>query len=466
MENTASRDLYGKSEQLKKKLIQIKESDKLSAKNKKIIVTFLDWGKVQGNKGAGLSDARLFKYAVYLFNLAKWLDKDFPKADMNDIEKVVEKIKDNGFAASTITSYNIALRSFYKWLYGSEFVSENNRTDGDIYPKIVRWINTSEKNHSKRTADEIFSPEDIEKLVMSSFTPRDKALISSLFWSGCRIGEFLNLKIKDVREDPKKRGIFFDIKYSKTEPRSVLLIEAAPYVGGWLNIHPQAKDPEAFLWLNIKGEPMTVHNVHKILKMLQKRAGFTRKLFPHILRHSIITHKGKYLNSLLLRKFSGHSKNSKYFMTTYGHITDDDVWDAEARHLGMVDEDEKVINPIKTCVNCKAICGVNDTHCLKCGMPLDTEGLAKLAQEKDTRIDKLEGNMQKMFNQLIQRIEGSNDSKEWKNLVHQVRDSGANLHTRIEADGETMLDHEKNKRPLHELMAKAKVSVERDRGQP
>jgi len=48
--------------------------------------------------------------------------------------------------------------------------------------------------------------------VSSAINPRDKAFISLLYESGCRIGELLNLKIKNVEFDANGAVLIVNVK--------------------------------------------------------------------------------------------------------------------------------------------------------------------------------------------------------------------------------------------------------------
>lgn len=77
---------------------------------------------------------------------------------------------------------------------------------------------------------------------------RDKAFISILYESACRIGEILNLKIKDVTIDQYGCVIMVD---GKTGMRRIRLIESSPDLVMWINNHPKKQDRDAPLFIHI-----------------------------------------------------------------------------------------------------------------------------------------------------------------------------------------------------------------------
>jgi integrase len=257
-------------------------------------------------------------------------------------------------------------------------VTKEVRMDGDTYPPIVKWVSVSEKKHKKKTSDMIFSEDEIRAMLPFAYTPRDKGFLYCLFQSGARDGEFLNMKVDDVKFD--KYGALLTLRVSKTIPRTVRIVESAKELGAWLNVHPQKNNGDAWLWINVKGEPMTPFNARKVLNDIAERAQITKKIYPHILRHSCATIKGKWMNVLQLQKFFGWSEGSKE-AGTYCHLTDLDVGNIELEHRGIKEkQDSKLREVIVNCPNCGKICGAQDTHCLTCGLPLNTHASDTIAE--------------------------------------------------------------------------------------
>ncbi len=54
---------------------------------------------------------------------------------------------------------------------------------------------------NRKLPEEILTEEDIRKMINAAYNTRDKAIVSVLYESGCRVGEFLCMKIKNVQFD-------------------------------------------------------------------------------------------------------------------------------------------------------------------------------------------------------------------------------------------------------------------------
>ena len=145
----------------------------------------------------GLGKSRQIKYLYTLGKLAKMLDKDFSKADKNDIVKLCSTINNLDLKEWTKHDYKVVIKRFYKWLRENEGQDLDKRQ----YPREVSWITVKMKKVRKRLPKELLSIEDVKKIANHANNLRDRCLILLLYESGARIGEILNLKIKDVEFD-------------------------------------------------------------------------------------------------------------------------------------------------------------------------------------------------------------------------------------------------------------------------
>src|SRR3990170_8862810 len=96
--------------------------------------------------------------------------------------------------------------------------------------------------------EEILTEDDIKKLVESANNLRDKAFILVLYESGCRIGEILSLRIRNVQFDDYGAAL---IVSGKTGDRRVRIIASAPKLCSWLDNHPLREDIDSPLWVTL-----------------------------------------------------------------------------------------------------------------------------------------------------------------------------------------------------------------------
>ena len=137
------------------------------------------------------------KYRWSLHNIDERLQKDFLKATREDLENLILQIDNSDYKDWTKHDYRVVVKKFWIWLYN------RNNDDMDEWetPPLVKWIHIRRPRSSKKLPSKLLTPKDIRLLLEHCRTLREKALISTLYESGGRIGELLNLKIKDLNFD-------------------------------------------------------------------------------------------------------------------------------------------------------------------------------------------------------------------------------------------------------------------------
>jgi integrase len=370
--------IYRKNDRryLEKLLKRIENSD-ICEENKKSILDFLFLAQA-----SGFSIFRLLKYATILFYLAKMLDKPFLEATKEDIIRIVQKIESRDCSDWTKRDYKLVLKKFYKWL---------KRTD--YYPDEVVWIRTSVRNRFK-LPEELLSEDDIKRLVDAAENLRDKALILVLYESGCRIGELLTLRLKHVVFD--EYGAVLMVS-GKTGQRGVRIVFSAPKLQQWVENHPLKDDPDAPLWVtrgtSKRNTILTYGSVSTLLRMLAKRAGIKKRVYPHLFRHSRATHLANHLTEAQMKQYFGWVQGSR-MASIYVHLSGRDV-DRALLRLNGINLGEEVREEIKSlvCPRCRARNSPDARFCSKCGLCLDP----KTAMQ----VDELKAKIDRLINELI-----------------------------------------------------------------
>ncbi|MBD3312391.1 tyrosine-type recombinase/integrase, partial [archaeon] len=160
------------------------ESSGVSVENKELVKGFVNF-----SLASGLSKARIERYLYVLRYFGLRVSKCFKDMVKADFVKLIGDLEATDYKLWTKVTYKTVLRKFIAWVH-----------DSDDLPSCVSWINVSSKN-VKRLPEEILTQDEIKKLIAGAKYERDKALISTLYESGCRIGELGNLLIKHVQFD-------------------------------------------------------------------------------------------------------------------------------------------------------------------------------------------------------------------------------------------------------------------------
>lgn len=222
-------DIHDYDKQLEGVLKRIKTNKKIPEINKKTILQF--YNRLLADN---LSKARVTYYLNRLSMIATWMKKDFDKAVKKDIEEVMRKINQMDYTEWTKRDYRVTLKKFYKWLKGCN--------EKGVYPSELSWINTHVSTDKQDMPNNLPDEEDVKKMIETAEHPRDKALIASLYESGCRIGEIAALKIGDINFD--EYGAYMLVN-GKTGSRRIRLVFGSPILASWINVHPEKSNPHA-----------------------------------------------------------------------------------------------------------------------------------------------------------------------------------------------------------------------------
>lgn len=338
----------------------INENKELSSKDKKDIISFIDFVSPE------LTTQRILKYTFSLRKFKPFLKVDYRDANENDIRRAITELNNsNNYAERTKLDFRVCIKRFYKWLKG------NNRH----YPKEVDWIKTTEKRQDKKLPEELLTEDDIEILIDACNSIRDKCIVMVLYESGCRIGEFISLRKKDVVFD--NDGVLLNIPKGKTGARRIRLVASTPYLSNWISNHP-LKDKNSSLWVNNsikrKKKELGVGGIRKILIELKDRTNIDKPLNPHNFRHSRATFLATKLKESQLCKYMGWIIGSK-MPQIYIHLSQRDVDDAI---LGIYGHREKQdikskLTPVD-CPRCKRKIEKDSNLCSFCGLPLSDKG--------------------------------------------------------------------------------------------
>ncbi|MEM5831517.1 MAG: site-specific integrase, partial [Candidatus Aenigmatarchaeota archaeon] len=262
-------NLYNEEETIKSQLENLKRIDLKTYEN---AVKFIK--KLEANN---YSKGRILKYIHTLKTLRKLLGKDFSEATKEDIENLIIKINNSTkYSENTKSDFKKILKFYMRWLkFGT---LEGN------YPEEVAWIKTTVKKSNEKPPEQILTREEIELMASKAENIMEKTFVLCLYESGCRIGEFLNIKIKDIGFD--RYGCYILVS-GKTGWRRVRILDYSKELISWLDSHPFKTNPESYLWINPKNQKRIFpDNASFLLKKLAKKAGIKKACNPHAFRHA------------------------------------------------------------------------------------------------------------------------------------------------------------------------------------
>lgn len=234
----------------------------------------------------GLSEQTLAAYkhdVVRLSSFACRLGRSSPgEITTRDLRRFILELKDLGLAASSIARNLSAVRTYFAFL-----VAEN-AVVADPSERI-------ESPKGWKTLPSVLSVEEVGAILDSPdlehrLAWRDRAMLEFAYASGVRVSELIGLELRHLALDEE-----FATVYGKGAKER--LVPIGRRAVGAVSLYLRETRPrlergrgEGRVFLNARGRPLSRMGVWKILRTHVERAGITKPVSPHTLRHSFATH--------------------------------------------------------------------------------------------------------------------------------------------------------------------------------
>jgi integrase/recombinase XerD len=188
-----------------------------------------------------------------------------------------------------------------------------------------------------RRVIDVLSRDEIARLEGAASTERDKLIVRLLADTGLRVGELCALHTDDItRHD---RGALLKVHGKGQKQRLVpIRPELARRLDRFVRGRP-VNTSSNHLFLSLRRSPdgeyqaVTRSGILQMLKELTSRAGITKRVYPHLLRHSFATEAlRRGMNPIQLAQILGHS-GLQMIDQVYSHLTATDAYDAMLRML-------------------------------------------------------------------------------------------------------------------------------------
>lgn len=213
-----------------------------------------------------------------------------------------------------------AIRSFFRFLHREGVLERDESVDVPL-PKTEKRLPA------------YLTPVEAERLlaVPESTTPeglRDRAILELLYSTGLRVSELVGLSLGALQPAPETGGGTIRVIGKGRKERLVVYgSTAAAAVAEYLQVRSELflagerarGEAETALFLNQRGGRLTARSVERLVAAHALKAGLTKDVTPHTLRHSFASHllaNGADLR--LIQELLGHSSLST--TQKYTHI--------------------------------------------------------------------------------------------------------------------------------------------------
>tara|TARA_Y100000385_G_scaffold209985_1_gene217819 strand:+ start:3141 stop:3965 length:825 start_codon:yes stop_codon:yes gene_type:complete len=245
-----------------------------------------------------------------------------------DFIKIKQQLNYKRYSTNTITTYISCLQKFNKYVCQNAL----QINEGVIYEYLLLLVEkgysrSSQNQHinaikfylekvlkqkkqvyfierplKKRKLPTILSENEIQQILSQISNLKHKAILSLIYSCGLRIGETINLKIKDIDSE----RMLICIRNGKGEKDRI--VPLAKNVLHLLRSYYKAYRPVIYLFNGMENDTYSACSIRNVLKNAVYKTSIKKNVTPHTLRHSYATHLlEKGIDLRYIQVILGHS---------------------------------------------------------------------------------------------------------------------------------------------------------------
>jgi integrase/recombinase XerD len=221
----------------------------------------------------GFSQKTLINYVRPLVLFFEWIDKTKKQIDRESIYEYHAVLKKKRYESATIKLHACAIRYYIR--------SVLNRED------LVSSMPTI-KQVSKLPI--VLSKEEVKRLINSALNKTHKMILTVIYSCGLRCEEMLSIRIMDIDFD--RKNILIHGKGNRDR-----FVPIGPQVISLIKETISDLKPKDFLCTSIRRGPLdrsgrllSKRTIGKMVENCARKAGINKRVYPHLLRHSVATH--------------------------------------------------------------------------------------------------------------------------------------------------------------------------------
>lgn len=237
-------------------------------------------------------------------------------SDINDelLTQFLARLHKEKYATTSVSRKLAAVKSFLKFMQREGMVSADT-VECVENPKPAK---TLPKTLTEAEIVSLLKQPDLSELNGI----RDKAMLETLYATGLRVSELINLEVNDVDLNEGFLRCIGKGSKERIVPLGEMATESIQHYLNFCRGHYAKGERCEFLFLTIRSAPITRVGFWKIIKKYAASAGITKHITPHVLRHSFATHlleHGADIRSI--QEMLGHA--SVATTQVYTHVTRD-----------------------------------------------------------------------------------------------------------------------------------------------
>ena len=241
-------------------------------------------------------------YKSYFADFIRYFkDKDLAKISKEAINSyILNLIREKNISTSQQNQRINAIKFYYEKVLGRQKEYYNIER-----PKSVKIL------------PNVLSVSEIKQMIDNTKNIKHKCIISLLYSAGLRRSELINLEINDILSGQMQ------IKIRNSKGNKDRYVGLSTHLLQLLREYYREFNPKKWLIEGQKGGKYSAESVLRVVKNTARRAGISRNVTPHILRHSFATHHLESGTDLrYIQEFLGHSSSKTTEVYTHVAKTD------------------------------------------------------------------------------------------------------------------------------------------------
>lgn len=275
----------------------------------KLIKTYIVVKKMEG-----LSENTIDRYLLYLNQFMLFARKPIDELTGNDIRMFLFEYQESHSVTNrTLDGIRSIVCTFLRWAAAEHYIPNNPS-------ETIKAIRYEEK--PRKALEQI----ELERLRRACKTPRDLAIVETIYSTGCRVSELINIKLNDINWETHSVELFGKGKKHRT---SFLNAKAEIAIREYLNTR---KKESIYLINGERGqEKLKKEAIERIVRLITKRSMIqSKKITPHVLRHTTATQALKNGMPITdIQKLLGHENISTTMI--YAHTSVEGVQSSHMR---------------------------------------------------------------------------------------------------------------------------------------
>lgn len=145
----------------------------------------------------------------------------------------------------------------------------------------------------------VLSKKEIEKMIKSTHNLKHRLIIQTAYSAGLRVSELIKLRWQDI--DFKRNTIH--IKRAKGKKDRVVMLSPKVKKG----LRSLGTDQISYVFKTKNNKPYIPRSIQQLIANTAKKAGITKKVTPHTLRHTYATHLVEHgIDIRIIQDLLGH----------------------------------------------------------------------------------------------------------------------------------------------------------------